>query len=145
MAGGTESLLLCLKAKSKNVVLDQLNRVHNVMLRRLPAIRLDDFQMIYIPIPKAGNTSVRAACADLLGAPPSARGPEMKKFTINVYEALNTTYWRFAVTRNPYERLLSCYSEKFCKEYKHKDFLSGMSKDFFALKSSIRICRLMNL
>ena len=120
----------------------------NFMLMRSPAIKIDKEKIIYVPIPKVACTSLHALCVDLLGfhLPEGSwkagvfRGKKFDQYiditkrdsaiSTASYALKNESYWCFAATRNPYDRLVSCYSEKICKNEKTKGFINGISKHF---------------
>jgi hypothetical protein len=113
-----------------------------------PAIHVERHKLIYIPIPKVACTSLTALCVDLLGfslpkgswkagvfrgdALDDSIDTELRDSArISTAQASDITdHWCFAATRNPYDRLVSCYSEKVCNQTEHKDFHGGLSKNF---------------
>ena len=113
-----------------------------------PAIHMERHKLIYIPIPKVACTSLHALCVDLLGfnMPEGSwkagvfRGHALDRFIdtelrdsaqiTTAQAACFTDHWCFAATRNPYDRLVSCYSEKVCKQTEHEDFVDGLAKHF---------------
>jgi len=94
-------------------------------------IALHGYKALYFAIPKVANSSMKAFCAELLKTeidqiyydpewgPRPFRIPEsrkllkikkilLKKNEVDVYSG----YWRFALVRNPLDRLVSCYTQK---------------------------------
>lgn len=82
---------------------------------------LRPFKTLYFPIPKVANSSLTIACAELL----KIEVPEdsMSARQLLPYIKLNQVtqyqdYWKFCFVRNPWDRLVSCFSEKI----KRKDY-----------------------
>jgi hypothetical protein len=79
---------------------------------RPSAIIMPSQKLIYVPIPKVANRSIKAALADTAGMPytdPHDAGWQ----TIALPQLANLNgYFRFTFIRNPLDRLLSCYAQK---------------------------------
>lgn len=131
----------------KYQIKSQLMKNSTYRMKKLPAIKIEQHQLTYIPIPKVACTSLHALCVDLLGFElPSGswkagvfRGDKFDQYIdtnlrdsakISTYQAAQLDHWCFAVTRNPYDRLVSCYSEKICNEIHQKNFVNGLSNHF---------------
>ncbi len=76
------------------------------------AIKLDSLKLVYVPIPKVANHSIKKVLAQKVGM----RGKlSAHKYDWN-YVALNTLsaipYYSFSMVRNPLDRLVSCYVQK---------------------------------
>jgi hypothetical protein len=69
-------------------------------------------KLVYVPVPKVANRSIKAALADYAGMPytdPHEAGWQ----TIPLRQlATLEGYFRFTFVRNPLDRLLSCYAQK---------------------------------
>lgn len=84
------------------------------------ALVFEDAKTIYIPIPKAGNTSIRRALFPVMGIDPDARvnlhsGEEVTPFIQRCSEALpkaGPDWFVFTVVRHPYDRIFSGWREK---------------------------------
>ena len=127
-----------------------MNRLR-LLVRRIQArsvefdndvIVLHKHKCIYVPIPKVACSSIMSACADILEVkfPESEWKPEL--FQTNKWDHLfdrqsvimpksrasaYTEYWKFAFVRNPWDRLLSCYSEKIREDGDKENFTAGVS------------------
>lgn len=91
-----------------------------------PIILLHKYKAAYIPIPKVANTSLRNFFAQTLDQKVVNQklGFNYTDFfksynsLVNSKEKLNkkySHYWSFCFVRNPWDRLVSCYSEKIKK------------------------------
>ncbi len=78
---------------------------------RPKAIRLQDLRAIYVPIPKVACRSIKFTLAQHLGLDDN---PHVANWDYIGRAAVgrHTGYFRFAIVRNPLDRLLSCYAQK---------------------------------
>ena len=106
-----------------------INRLYNLLTQRqyVPTeyYIFDDLELIYISIPKVACTSIKIALmANEL------RDAEDPREYMNVHSATaqyrhhriarrQRDYYKFAFVRNPFDRLVSCYKDKVCKELQH--------------------------
>jgi chondroitin 4-sulfotransferase 11 len=89
-------------------------------------ILLEPYKSIYIPIPKVACSTIKRICAQLLGMQiPSddvaetihlLHFPSVKKYRIT---RDYSDYFKFAIVRNPWSRLVSCYNDKIAYERGH--------------------------
>ncbi len=79
---------------------------------RPSAIILPTQNLVYVPVPKVANRSIKAALADFAGKPytdPHNAGWQ----TVPLPQVANLSgYFRFTFVRNPLDRLVSCYAQK---------------------------------
>ena len=99
-------------------------------------LKFDSVKMIYFAIPKAANTSIRHFLSQFMGADPSISYKNIHQQIqwdgLNRSEArmINKDYLSFTVTRNPWDKVVSVYSNKICGDKFHKPLSKfGFSPD----------------
>ena len=107
--------------------------------RRHNNILLAPYEAIYFPIPKIASSSLKLVFSELLGVPPPIPdkpnvNPHNRTFPFVPREAIATEYvdyFRFAVVRNPFSRILSCYRNKIRPEVTDRPaFVDGVHREF---------------
>jgi len=80
-------------------------------------------KILYVPIPKAANTSIKhALCANLLSEDVSDthnihQDPRVPKVAFSeIQDSINADWFVFTVVRNPYDRSRSAYLDKVIKD-----------------------------
>lgn len=108
--------------KIKHSLRDKLLHPHNpfappirryFIKRQQPyAIILPQVNLLYIPVTKVANRSIKAALADHVGLPYNdPHEADWQRVPLTAVPQL-TPYFRFTFIRNPLDRLLSCYAQK---------------------------------
>lgn len=107
-----------MKNKEKNIFYALLYRGYSRLVKlwfykiyRQKALILKGFKAVYIPIPKAANTSIRNLIENMGKLVQTKKYQKDKNFI-------------FTFVRNPYDRIVSCYEDKRRK----KDLLKGTNK-----------------
>lgn len=109
-------------------------------------LALHDHNVFCVLIPKVACSTLTAIVVDLLGfqlpegcwKPGVFRGVSLDKFIdvklrnaakLNLHDTKKIRgYWGFAIVRNPYDRLVSCYSEKIRDDAPEALVVNGVSK-----------------
>jgi hypothetical protein len=109
-----DKLRLTLRRKllnAHNPLAPQLGRY--VIKRQRPyGIILPEVKLLYIPVTKVANRSIKAALANHVGLPyKDPHEADWQKVPLSAVATL-TDYFRFTFVRNPLDRLLSCYAQK---------------------------------
>jgi len=103
-------------------------------LYKRPVVKLEKNKIIYIPVPKAAQSSIRNACNKI------ERTNLSKKYNPKAY-------FVFSFVRNPYDRVVSCYEDKINnskekeKQGKFNNFLSKypqLSKEHLSFKGFVK-------
>ncbi len=81
-------------------------------------IVLHQYKTIYVPIPKVACSSLKVVCAELLNIEVRGSVHEIKYPGIQGTSMDSTykDYFKFCFVRNPWDRLVSCYSNKIGKD-----------------------------
>jgi hypothetical protein len=86
-----------------------------------------NFKLVYVPIPKAASSSIITALGTLLGHKISDRHmrriANFKRIKIDRLKK-HRNYFKFTFTRNPWDRLVSCYFDKVLRN-KIKLYIGG--------------------
>jgi hypothetical protein len=86
------------------------------LLNHPKAIQLPSIQLIYVPIPKVANRSIKTALADKVGISGKLSAHKYHWDFISVKDVLLHSNYSFAFVRNPLERLVSCFVQKIEKK-----------------------------
>jgi len=102
-------------------------------------ILAEDYKVIYFNTQKNANSTMKAQFVEILGIEKTENFPydihQKYDFPSALQEEIRTKYQgslRFAILRNPYERLASCYKNKIKQGSKTgPDFILECSSDFY--------------
>ncbi|KAI9132426.1 sulfotransferase family protein [Acaryochloris sp. CCMEE 5410] len=105
-------------------------------------IDIAPLKALYIPIPKVACSSIKRAIANFLEIEIPNNGMNIHKahFSFVNKEKLDQyeSYWKFCFVRNPWDRLVSCYSEKIKSDKNFfgetGSFVNGVHKGFLKYK-----------
>ena len=79
-------------------------------------IKIEPLKALYIPVPKVACSSVKKVIADILDVDVPMDGLAIHKATLPIVIRNELQeygdYWKFGFVKNPWDRLVSCYSEK---------------------------------
>lgn len=93
---------------------------------------LDDARVIYVPIPKAANSSTKLALCPVLGIDPAdveevQKDPRLPMHRFSTLEPrIDDDWFVFSVVRNPWTRALSGYRDKVIRKNVQLRALQGM-------------------
>ncbi len=83
-------------------------------LQRSKVIKIDQLGLIYVPIEKVACRSIKTCLAEKLGMTyHDVHQAAWNYISLDQVSHFNNDYHSFGFVRNPLERLLSCYSQKF--------------------------------
>ena len=89
---------------------------------KIGAIQLEGIKLIYIPIPKAANRSVKTALAKKVDKHYSISAHKANWDFISLSKVDSSQHFSFSFVRNPLNRLLSCYLQKVKMKHFFKNF-----------------------
>ncbi|MBE7382500.1 MAG: sulfotransferase family 2 domain-containing protein [Leptolyngbya sp. SIO1E4] len=101
-------------------------------------IKIAPLKALYIPIPKVACSSIKRVIANLLKIEIPLDGANIHRAEFPVVDKDSLCkyddYWKFCFVRNPWDRLVSCYSEKIKPDKnffgKTNSFENGVHKGF---------------
>jgi len=103
------------------------------------AILINELQLIYLPIPKVANRSIKEVLADKTEKSGKLSAHKYDWDYISLKKTFESSYYSFAFVRNPLDRLVSCYMQKSSKRKLTMNFWKygnaiweGMSFEDFA-------------
>jgi hypothetical protein len=110
----------------------KLKFVYRGLTKRYPEVEifaLKEFKCLFFPIPKAANTSLKTAFGSLIGIDVEGSlsagiSPFITKNRVIDFD----DFWKFTFVRNPWDRLVSCYSDKIKKDscYNNNRYINGV-------------------
>ena len=108
-------------------------------------ILLERYRAIYLFIPKVACSSIKKVIADTLDIPPYDPSQPDKYIHRRVYPYAKKSrihddykdYFKFCFVRNPFDRIVSCYSNKVAEDkfLNNEHFKNGVAKIFKEYKS----------
>jgi chondroitin 4-sulfotransferase 11 len=103
-------------------------------------ILLQEYRAIYLFIPKVACSSIKKVIADTLGIPPYDPSQPDKYIHRRIYPYAKRAriygaykdYFKFSFVRNPFDRLVSCYSNKLAQDkyLNNEYFTNGVARIF---------------
>ncbi|WP_102385322.1 sulfotransferase family 2 domain-containing protein [Vibrio cyclitrophicus] len=106
--------------------------------------------LLYIAIPKCANSAVKRSIliADNVDVPENFHGwhEKAKKLNYNDQDAINSDCFKFAIVRNPFERIVSMYINKFSDfrdiadgEFLYKKYLGAVLENDMSFPEVVRV------
>lgn len=114
----------------------QFNRPQQFPYSSEKIIQIEPLKALYVPVPKVACSSIKRVIATIIDVEIPGDGanihlanfPVIDKTALEQYE----NYWKFSFVRNPWDRLVSCYSEKIKTDNtfvgKTNSFVKGVHK-----------------
>ncbi len=94
---------------------------HANRLQESRAIEMAELELIYVPIPKAANRSIKLALAHRLGMSLAESDVHALPWKfLNKRQLRASPFFRFTFVRHPLDRLLSCYTQKIVSYERNK-------------------------
>lgn len=114
----------------------QAHPPHTISYSSEKIIEIAPLKALYIPVPKVACSSIKRVMATLIDVEIPGEGVNVHRANFPVVDisALDqyTHYWKFGFVRNPWDRLVSCYSEKIKPDSefvgKTNSFVKGVHK-----------------
>lgn len=100
------------------------------------------YKLLYYPVPKAATSSIRRLIAQLDGRP--AKGHPHHDITLDSVWAKEasqfTGYLAFTVVRNPWDRMVSCFTDKVAGRFTDPDYIgrNGVHEGFARYNQILR-------
>ena len=111
-----------------------------------PLIRIEQYKLIYFPIPKVACTTLKYICAKKLGLDRYHNIDNVNELHLISFPSVSRAelnidpyqeYYKFACIRNPWDRLVSCYKSKIKDDPNYNDvhFKGGIDKRLLKYKN----------
>ena len=126
-----------------------------VLLIQKPIFKTDYFystnkKLLYIAIPKCANSAIKRSIllADKIDVPENFHGwhEKAKKLNYNDQNAINSDCFKFTVVRNPFERIVSMYINKFSEfrniadgKFLYKKYLGGILEHDMSFSEVVKV------
>jgi len=81
-------------------------------LNQPKAIKIDALKLIYVPVPKAANRSIKEVLAAKINLPFEVSAHKAAWNFIPIKSIPKSAYYSFSFVRNPLDRLVSCFIQK---------------------------------